>query len=336
MSEPSLIALVERAYRLGEPERAWLADLARAAATAFRGPLGAFAYTYRVDDAHTVRPGAAESATQLDVESLLERMVAGADPRVVRHFYAGGPVAGTLADVRASGAPAPLLARARELFGASGFRDLFVVGGRTSDGHHVRLNVPLRRARGSAGGAALARGGAIGAHLSAALRLRRLGELAPVDATLSPEGTCVHAEGLARSVETQDVLRRAVRVRERARGAPGRRDPDRALEIWRGVIAGRWTLLDRYDRDGRRYVIARRNTEGVTDPRALEPREREVVARLAEGASTKAIAIELGVPIATVGDAIGRACVKLGVANRTELVGLVRAFGAPGRLRSEE
>jgi len=40
-----------------------------------------------------------------------------------------------------------------------------------------------------------------------------------------------------------------------ARGALRKRDPEEALRLWQGLIRGRWTLIDWFDTDGRRFVL---------------------------------------------------------------------------------
>jgi DNA-binding NarL/FixJ family response regulator len=92
-------------------------------------------------------------------------------------------------------------------------------------------------------------------------------------------------------------------------------------------VAGRWTLLDHFDRDGRRYLLAHRNDPDAPDPRALTLRERQVVGYVALGQSNKLIAYELGLSASTVGVLLKTAAAKLGARSRTEL----GMFGSPGR-----
>src|SRR5262249_38065861 len=119
------------------------------------------------------------------------------------------------------------------------------------------------------------------AHLGAGLRLRReLGSASAFDgaeAILSPSGRVDHAEEPAPSTGAREQLRAAAVRIDRARGRLRRSDPGEALELWGGLVAGRWSLVDHFERSGRRYVVARRNDPGVEDPRALNLRERQVV-----------------------------------------------------------
>ncbi len=170
----------------------------------------------------------------------------------------------------------------------------------------------------------------VAAHIAAGLRLRcalaRLPDQAHADAgeaLVEPGGKIAHAVGPATTSSARARLQEAVRSRERARGNLRRTDPDEAVAIWRGLVAGRWTLVDRYERDGRRYLVAHKNDPDAPDPRVLTPRERQVVGFAALGLSNKAIAYELGISPSTVGVLLGRAAAKLG----TSRDGLVKALG---------
>src|SRR5690606_29921569 len=95
------------------------------------------------------------------------------------------------------------------------------------------------------------------------------------------------------------------------------------------LVDGTWTLIDTFDSDGRRYVVAHRNGR-ASHPSAslaseLTPRELDVLARLVEGYGNKLIAYELGLTQSTVATLLKRAASKLGASSRAELVVLARA-----------
>jgi DNA-binding NarL/FixJ family response regulator len=159
----------------------------------------------------------------------------------------------------------------------------------------------------------------LGAHISTGLRLQRVltstaFEDPSVEAILDPEGRPQHAVGMARMRGALDQLRDFVLARSRSSEQDIASDP-----AWDAVLAGRWSLVDRFDADGRRYVIAYRNPPGVLDPRRLTPREEGVAALAAIGRSNKEIANELGVTQSTVGTLLASALTKLGLASRTML-----------------
>jgi DNA-binding NarL/FixJ family response regulator len=87
-------------------------------------------------------------------------------------------------------------------------------------------------------------------------------------------------------------------------------------------VAGRWSLVERFDSDGRRLFVARRNDPTMRRLRALGDNERKVVALLALGHSIKLCAYELGLGQSTVSELASAGMRKLGVRSRLELVEL--------------
>ena len=158
------------------------------------------------------------------------------------------------------------------------------------------------------------------AHVAAGSRLRSR-RPRPEEAVLSPSGSVKHAEAAATSRSARDALRDAVRDVDRARSR-SRRDDDRALDLWQGLVSGRWSLIERFESDGRRFYVARRNDPDVAEPLVLTRRERQVVAYAAMGHPLKLIAYELGLGVSTVAEHRASAMRKLGVRSVAELVGL--------------
>ncbi|MFO0584933.1 MAG: LuxR C-terminal-related transcriptional regulator [Anaeromyxobacter sp.] len=185
--------------------------------------------------------------------------------------------------------------------------------------HHIHLGPRLR-----------ARLTLLSAHLATAHRLRRRAAEQP-EAVLDPSGKVHHAEGEARGAAEREALAAAVRRSERARGTLRRSDPDEALGLWRGLVDGRWSLVDHVEAGGRRVLLARRNAAGARDPVALSPRERDVLAHVAQGHSNKFVGYALGLSSATVASHLRSALAKLRLRTRREAIALLGPLaGAPG------
>lgn len=122
----------------------------------------------------------------------------------------------------------------------------------------------------------------------------------------------------------------AVRV-DQARGKRGRDESD-SLELWEALISGRWSMLDWFDSDQRRYVLAVPNPPDVKDPRGLMKRESQVGAYAAIGEHHKLIAYRLGISRSRVTTHLRSAMRKLGVNTDAQLFERVR--GAPRGTRT--
>ena len=133
---------------------------------------------------------------------------------------------------------------------------------------------------------------------------------------LTPGGRAEHAGGIAKDQEARESVRDAVVTLERVRGHMRKQEPEEALRWWRALVDARWSVVDQFDSDGRRYIIAKRNEAAETMPRQLSPRERQVLAYANLGHSNKAIACDLGLSASTVRVLLARASRKLGVKGR--------------------
>jgi DNA-directed RNA polymerase specialized sigma24 family protein len=159
----------------------------------------------------------------------------------------------------------------------------------------------------------------LGAHIASGNRLRRLlatlsgatNDLpATVEAVLNPEGRIEHAVGRARTRPARELLQDALVRIDRAR--TGRADGERAVGLWRGLVDGRWSVVEHFERDGRRYFLAHRNQPELQRDRALTEREQQVLAYATLGHSNKLIAYSLGLSLSTVGAHLAQARKKLG------------------------
>jgi DNA-binding CsgD family transcriptional regulator len=175
-------------------------------------------------------------------------------------------------------------------------------------------------------------------HLAAGHRLRRgLGEQgeasgAPLteiplnaDALIDPSRFLVsHANGEATEAEASEKLREAARLVDRARGPLRRQNPKEALRLWEGLVRGKWTLVDWFDTDGRRFVLAKTNAPRIKDPRGLTEREAQVATYAALGETSKMIGYRLGLSQSYVSRLLNDAMRKLGVKTQAQLVDRMR------------
>lgn len=181
----------------------------------------------------------------------------------------------------------------------------------------------------------------LAAHVEAGHRLRRtldadahLGAVhgpLPHDAEAILDGSSLRltdAVGPARARTMTQRLREAAVAVDRARGRMRERDPEKALGLWKALVRGRWSLVDWFDTDGRRYVLAVPNRPHVTDPRGLTERENQVVTYAVLGHSNKLIAYRLGLSTSRVSTILRSAMRKLGFRTRAQLVKQLRDLQA--------
>jgi DNA-binding CsgD family transcriptional regulator len=159
----------------------------------------------------------------------------------------------------------------------------------------------------------------LAAHIAAGNRLRRrLADMAEdetdasarAEAVLTPDGRVEHAVGAAAERSAREALRGALARIDCARSR--RQSPEQGVELWHGLIDGRWSIVESFERDGKRYYLAHRNDPELAPDMALTHRERQVLAYADLGQSNKLIAYSLGLSISTVSTLLSRARRKLG------------------------
>jgi len=182
----------------------------------------------------------------------------------------------------------------------------------------------------------------LAAHLDAGHRLRRsLGspERSYTEGALPRDAEAIFdpasakitdAVGKASERAASEKLREAAVAVDKARGKMRKDDPQKALETWRALVRGRWSTVDWFDTDGRRYVLALPNSPEVNDPRGLTERERQVVAYAAMGQTNKLIGYRLGLSRSRISLLLRSAMRKLNVRTRTQLISRVREFESIG------
>jgi DNA-binding CsgD family transcriptional regulator len=165
-------------------------------------------------------------------------------------------------------------------------------------------------------------------HLAAATRmLSRLQGAAPspdrAGAVLDPGGRVRSATGPASERSQREELEHAVRSVDKARCRKKRGNPD-AVDEWPALVSGWWTLVEHFERDGRRYVLAIENRPRGPGIDLLSERERQVVQLALLGRDNKEIAYELGLSHSTVRVLVARSATKLGVRSREALLAKAR------------
>ncbi len=158
-------------------------------------------------------------------------------------------------------------------------------------------------------------------HLTAAFRLRR--RRIVTEAMVSPSGTIAHAERPGRSPPTRESLRAAAVAHDEALAheEARARGPDAVdvLGLHRALVAGQWRLVDTFESDGKRYLIARHNAPAPALEPELSVRETQVAVLAAMGHALKMIAYELGISESSVATYLRRALVKLRLPDRNAL-----------------
>lgn len=317
------IDVVEAAYRLEGSESTWLAALLELASKDLDTGSGVYAFTGNESAPNFASsPVFVEHALEPEFLSRIATLNAEAPNAIFELLKKRLVTCGGLEQVL--GAASPIVTHFRELMASAGIADGFCMFAQDARGGSVTLSAPSRnvlvpppRVRGV--------WQRVGLHVVAGLRLRRLlaASTAEREALFSPSGT---VEDASASVADDDTARRAlvegVQAMEQARRASVRSSPDKALDLWRGLVAGQWSLVDHWEHGGRRYIAAYENRVGPRDPRGLTPTENGVLRYLALGATNKELSYALGLSEKTVSNAVSQILRKLGVRSRVELATL--------------
>jgi len=318
--KPDLIGIIQSIYATPADEAAWLRVIAEAAEPALDAGLGTMGYSFSA--APQALPTVLETTTRGRYgQQLLDaalNMVREAGTQSAPGFQSQ---VGLLTAVTAS---SPLLGpgfvqrHLRAAGNPGNAVDVLGVVGADSSGHGVVLSALVPKGW-QLTPAFRQRWRCITSHLASGRRLRTRGEDPPDEAVLDLGGKLYDAVGKAASRDAQAALRHAARSIDRAR-AERSRAPDAALEHWQALVSGRWSLVDRFESDGRTFLIAKPNPPRPPAVSRLTPRERAVVALAALGRSNKLIAYEIGLSLSSVGTYLQRAQRRLGVSSRAALV----------------
>jgi len=317
-----LVGVAEAAYELSQPSPEWLQSVVDAARPALDQGRGLFAAEYDATDASNMRLShVATSGMSSLGKNLLKLGVQTVGAEIISRLR--HEPCGTLSEKlgKKTLSAIPLLKAAGFTFGT---KDLVGVNAGDPTLRGIGFCAPSRELK-TVDDAFRARWQRLAAHVAAALRLRRqveqLGDpMEGVEAVLDPGGKLEHAQGVAEQKAYRAALRGAALAIDKARSAKLRRsDPDEALRIWGALVQGRWSLVDHFDKDGRRYLVARKNDPYVNGT-VLTLRERQVLGFVCMGHPNKLVAYELGLATATVGVLLSTAMRKLGASSRVELI----------------
>ncbi len=334
-TEGAILDCLAASYRLDLEGAEYVRHLVEAAAPLLDRGLGVIAYTYDARDRE--RPTIDHFATS-------KRF----DPSWLPPYYAAVEAAGHDGPPYPTGfqawrhmmcGQASAVAKMRPflpLFAhIGGSRDTFAVNALDASGRGLWLGAPLPSTT-KVPARRITLFTRFAAHLTSALRLRRsAGTSKPLRAAvLSPNGTLLDAEKGEGVVEAREELRLATVAFDQARTKKMRGDVELATRRWRPLVVSRWSLLDEFDSDGRRFVVAVENGPPTRPPRKdLSEREHQVMTQAHLGHTDKVIAYELGLSCSTVRVLLHRATRKLGASTRREALA---RFDALTKERVEE
>jgi DNA-binding NarL/FixJ family response regulator len=331
-----VLSVIEAVYAESANEIAWLEGVAAAAAPLVDQGLGMVAERFVLDPFEGARytSGVARGEHGDALLASNRNMVTEARERGLPGFLTQVALLSTIA------CP-PLIEvdfiqrHIAKVGGLGGANDILGIVGADSSGRGLVLAAAVPKGF-ELGAAFVKRWRYVLSHLASATRLRDTNaETATANEAVLDLGGKLHdASGRATARDAQVALRRAARAIDRAR-AQRKRSPEAALEAWQALVDARWSLVDRFESDGKSYLIARPNPPRPPPVRALTVRESAVTSLAALGRSNKLIGYELGLSVGTVATYLLRAQKKLGATSRA---GLIRAFHAalsppPGKPR---
>jgi DNA-binding CsgD family transcriptional regulator len=318
---PRVASVLERVYAIDEPDHyAWLTGIEDAMAPSVPGQLGALSAFYRR------RPNGTAEYIVATPRAWAEKALH------VSNDVPPGPIIDRLGPAGCYGEhgvfstlPAFTTLKAT-MPGFPDAHDAFGINSVCASGLGVSSGFMLPRV-GTVPPAQRRQWGRIARHVAAAARLRMIPRMPEL--VMDPAGKTLHAEGAA--VDARAVLRDAARMIDRVRGKRVT-DADEALALWHVLTERRWSIADRFEENGRRYVVAYANEPSPPSlPSGLTPREMQVAALAAAGHSNKEIAYELGVSPSTIASHLASAMRRLRVRTRVGLTKrLVARVPTPG------
>jgi DNA-binding CsgD family transcriptional regulator len=164
-------------------------------------------------------------------------------------------------------------------------------------------------------------------HITAVFRVRQQIAAGCFDedsaAFFEPDGDCVSRGPTDEGI--RERLRCAIREWETNRSARTQKQRVSVEHYWENVLSGRWALVDRFDSDGRRHIVALPVSKVADSLRGLSRRQRDVMCLLAEGYSNKVIAFELGISESAVSSHLNNIFRKFGIEDRPSAIRVAQA-----------
>ena len=341
------IDLIEAAYDLEKPDSEWLPNLLDVGAPVLDHGLGVaadeFVMTHQGEGAEVLTGELHMRSLPPDFPDRVAATVGAASPELLAATNIDG-FASTWTE-----AAKDFPEEAEQALRTMGYPDLLGMHAIDPGGVGIRIIAPLPKAT-KLTPRSRERWKMLGAHIASGYRLRRAlaamglasqahptGLPLEAEAVLDAQGfRIVDAVGPAKQANAVSVLRRAARIVDRSRGPMRVNDPQRALDVWTALVGGRWSIVDWFDTDGRRFVLAMPNSPGVGDPRGLTEQECQVVSYIVRGDTSKLVAYRLGLSPARVSGLLKSAMHKLGVKSSAGLAQKLRALGAPTGTHGDE
>ncbi|MCC6903215.1 MAG: hypothetical protein IT377_29860 [Polyangiaceae bacterium] len=330
LDRPDLLEVLDTAYRVEGTEEAWLGDLCGAIERATQSPLGCSCFFLDASDLSRpkVRPAVhSPRAPAIDIVSMFGTLSGNG----AKALFGQRPVT-TSSEAAGRAVWSHVIERCGDLW-PRGVQDTLGILAFDARRRGCVICIPLPRMR-APNRLELRRLSYLGVHVATALRLRRAvgarGLRADTgdgtEAVLEPSGRVVAAEGDASAANARAELREMALRLDHSRSRLRREDGDLALEAWTALVSGRWTLVDHFDTDGRRFLLAHKNPPALAEPLALDPRERMVASAIALGHPQKLVGYALGLPRPTVARLLRSALDKLGLESPAELAGVLSVF----------
>jgi DNA-binding CsgD family transcriptional regulator len=314
------VDIVEAAYHLAHDDDTWLLNLARSAMPSLDRGEGVMGFLADIETRQVV--ASASTVSSSDYAAFFKRLVETAEGAVAEAYGAdrGANFASVSGHLGLTGGHWD---RWEAAASSLGFVDAVGLLSATGAGYSFAVWSPARHLLTKPTQRTVDWWRRLAAHIGAAYRLRRrFGSASAIDraeAVLDPSGRVHHASASARERNAQSALREAVLAMERSRGPLRNEDAGRALTLWHALVAGQWSLVDHFDSDGRRFLVALANSPDNPDPRALRPREGAALRLAMEGASAKDIALALDISPSNARGLLSTAMRALGLESRADL-----------------